>query len=125
MCKMKELTKGEQDAIKEVIATYGAPVTCHQGPDGAVQAESGECFSLPGGDMHAMDEEDGGDGCKWIIPKTRVVTEVVCLVATRRGEVRDEHGFNVQKARCACGRYKNVTLRYFGDREHLENKGVL
>lgn len=106
MCSMNELEKWEQDAIREVIADFGAPVTCHQGPDGEVQTESGACFPLAGGDMHAVDEEDGGDGCQWIIPKTRVVTEVVCLVATRQGEVREEHGFNVQRARCACGKFQ-------------------
>ena len=122
---MNELTKREQDSVRDVIATYGVAVTYHHGPDGEVQTESGEYFILPGGDVHAVPVEDGGEGCTWIIPKTREVTETVCLVATRRGEVRDEHGFNVQKVRCACGKFKNVTLRYFGDRGHLENWGVL
>lgn len=56
---------------------------------------------------------DDEDGCSWIIEDEAMLTEVTySLYDGSDCDNRDEVGVNVGPARCGCGKYRDVQLRY-------------
>ena len=65
--------------------------------------------------MHAVHpaQEQFGGGCGWVIePGAEVTEEEYTEWGGTFGENTHTIGINVSPARCRCGRYANMTLRY-------------
>jgi hypothetical protein len=65
--------------------------------------------------VHHMRPASGkypGDGCYWVVPEGSVVKEETYSQFDGTGHcARYEVGINVEHVDCACGKYKDVTIR--------------
>lgn len=53
-----------------------------------------------------------GDDCTWVVPEgVTVVEETISTFCGTFADNQDEVGVNAAGCHCACGRYKDVTLR--------------
>ena len=56
-----------------------------------------------------------GESCHWIVPEGATLEEhTYSMFAGTFTENTDEHGCEVYPVHCACGRYKDITLRWTG-----------
>lgn len=56
---------------------------------------------------------EDGNGCSWIIEDdARLIEETYTQVNDSECEGLDEVGINLSPARCACGKYRDMHLRY-------------
>lgn len=57
----------------------------------------------------------GGEGCRWIVEQgVELTEETYSMFTDTDADNAREVGINVSPVHCACGKYRDVTLRYVG-----------
>jgi hypothetical protein len=99
-----------KDLMRVYLATSGRKVLFEEKYPGAEPDVSPYAWM----DFDAIDHVRGysGVGCHWIVPNGSHVKEETYsqFVGTDYGN-EDEVGLNVSGVNCACGKYKDVTIR--------------
>lgn len=103
--------------VRDFMARHGNPVQFR--PRQYDWEADDEVSTYGWHDLEAMDHAGGTvrrrGTCHWVVPEgARLSERSYTMFAGTFVDADHEMGVNVTGARCACGRYPNVTLRWVG-----------